>query len=249
MIGQLIPISVTEGAPAVLVVPYAGGSAQGYFAWRALVGGRLSLYALELPGRGRCYGAAMPPSLVELADGLAATLRRGGVAPALVCGHSFGALIAFELLRALRRAGAPLPRAALMTGRIAPSEPRTFGLPAFDREALLDYLRDLGGTPDSVLSNDAVLEMMLPILQKDLELIADYAYQREAPLGLDLVAMGGFDDARVPLAGLLAWQDECAGRFEMRMCPGGHFFIEEHRAQVVDVMCSMASEAVAGLAA
>lgn len=245
MAGQLVQVSVTEGAPSVLVVPYAGGSAQGFFAWRPQVQGRLSLHALELPGRGRCYGEAMPSSLVELADGLAATLCRGGLAPALVCGHSFGALIAFELLRALRRSGAPMPRAALMTGRIAPAEPRSFGLPALDRDALLAYLRDLGGTPDSVLSNGAVLEMTLPVLKTDLELIAGYAYRQEAPLDLDLIAMGGFDDERVPLRGLLAWRDECAGRFEMRMCPGGHFFVEEHRAQIVDVMCSMAGAGMA----
>ena len=40
---------------------------------------------------------------------------------------------------------------ALMSGRIAPSHPRTFGLPRFGREDLVEYLRDLGGTPDSRL--------------------------------------------------------------------------------------------------
>lgn len=158
--GRLVRIcDAGAGAPVVLAVPYAGGSAQSFFAWKPLLDGQLTLLALELPGRGRCYGQPMPSSLLALADGLVQTLVTEGVQPDLLFGHSLGALIAFELLRALRRRGRSLPAAALMSGRIAPSHPRTFGLPRFGREDLVEYLRDLGGTPDSVLNNDAVIDM------------------------------------------------------------------------------------------
>ncbi|MBU0601483.1 MAG: alpha/beta fold hydrolase [Gammaproteobacteria bacterium] len=228
------------GAPSVLAIPYAGGSAQSYFAWKPLLSGRVSLHALELPGRGRCYGQPAPASLLALADGLASTLQHEGLQPDLVFGHSLGALIAFELLRALRRRALTMPPRALMSGRIAPSRPRSFGLPRFGREDLVAYLRDLGGTPDSVLGNDAMVDMMLPILQQDLAMIAGYDYRAEPALDIDIVALGGFDDERVPLEGLLGWQQECAGRFEMRMCPGGHFFVETARDSVADLLHELA---------
>lgn len=240
--GRLVRIcDAGAGAPVVLAVPYAGGSAQSFFAWKPLLDGQLTLLALELPGRGRCYGQPMPASLLALADGLAQTLVTEGVQPDLLFGHSLGALIAFELLRALRRRGRALPAAALMSGRIAPSHPRTFGLPRFGREDLVEYLRDLGGTPDSVLNNDAVIDMMLPVLQQDLELIAGYDYARAAPLDVDMTTAGGFDDDRVPLSGLLGWRDECTGRFALHMHPGGHFFVETERAAVAALLIELAA--------
>lgn len=228
-------------APSVLAVPYAGGSAQSFFAWKPLLEGRVSLWALELPGRGRCFGQPMPSSLVALAQGLAHTLHAHGVQPDLVFGHSLGALISFELLRAMRAHGRGLPAAAMMTGRIAPSKPTAFGLPRFTRGDLIDYLRDLGGTPDSVLHNDAVIDMMLPVLQQDLELIAGYDYARAAPLDIDMTTAGGFDDDRVPLSGLLGWRDECTGRFALHMHPGGHFFVETERAAVAALLIELAA--------
>lgn len=230
-------------APSVLAVPYAGGSAQPFFAWKPLLEGRVSLWALELPGRGRCFGQPMPSSLVALAQGLAHTLHAHGVQPDLVFGHSLGALISFELLRAMRAHGRGLPAAAMMTGRIAPSKPTAFGLPRFTRGDLIDYLRDLGGTPDSVLHNDAVIDMMLPVLQGDLELIASHEHRPAAPLDLDLAVAGGFDDRRVPIDGLLAWQQAFSGDFSLHMFPGGHFFIEEDRPALAELLCGLAGRA------
>lgn len=227
-------------APSVLAVPYAGGSAQSFFAWKPLLEGRVSLWALELPGRGRCFGQPLPTSLVALAQGLAHTLHVHGVQPDLVFGHSLGALISFELLRAMRAHERVLPATALMTGRIAPSRPSAFGLPRFSRADLIDYLRDLGGTPDSVLHNDAVIDMMLPVLQGDLELIASHTHRPAAPLDIDVTVAGGFDDGRVPMDGLLAWQPEFSGEFSLHMFPGGHFFVEEDRQAIVELLCALA---------
>lgn len=230
-------------APSVLAVPYAGGSAQSFFAWKPLLEGRVSLWALELPGRGRCFGQPLPPSLVALAQGLAHTLHAQVVQPDLVFGHSLGALISFELLRALRAHGRAQPATALLTGRIAPSRPSAFGLPRFSRGDLIDYLRDLGGTPDSVLHNDAVIDMMLPVLQGDLELIASHTHRPAAPLDIDVTVAGGFDDGRVPMEGLLAWQPEFSGEFSLHMFPGGHFFVEEDRPAIVELLCTLAGRA------
>lgn len=241
MSGQLVTVCHgAPGTPVVLAIPYAGGSAQSFFAWKPLLAGRLSLLALELPGRGRCYGQERPASLLQLADGLATTLERGGVAPDAIYGHSFGALIAFELLRALRRRSAPLPALAAVSGRIAPSRPPRFGLPKLEPGDLLEYLRELGGTPDSALRNPQLMDLALPILKHDLELICGYDYHRAEPLPMDVIAMGGLNDERVPVGGLAGWADEFTGTFELRLYPGGHFYVESHREAVVETLCTLA---------
>ena len=56
----------------------------------------------------------------------------------------------------------------------------------------------------------------------------------------DVTVAGGFDDGRVPMDGLLAWQPEFSGEFSLHMFPGGHFFVEEDRPAIVELLCALA---------
>ena len=93
---ELVCIRVAAHAgPVALFVPFAGGSAQSYFAWKTCFGPAVGLFALELPGRGRCHARPWPEQVQDLAAGFARRLRGAGLHPDVIFGHSFGALIAF----------------------------------------------------------------------------------------------------------------------------------------------------------
>lgn len=227
--------------PVVLCIPFAGGSAQSYFSWKEFFGPGVSLYAMELPGRGRCHSQLWPEQVQDLAVRLAKRLRVENVSPDIIFGHSFGALIAFELMREMRRNRSALPHTAVLSGRIAAMNPVTFGLPELSSTQLVEYLRDLGGTPDAILQNEPMLEMAIPILRGDLDMIKRYEFRPESPLDIDLVLLGGLEDKRVPIEGLMGWRAEFSGSFNLCMFPGGHFFIDKQRQSVSALLHELTS--------
>jgi len=86
--------------------------------------------------------------------------------PFVLFGHSVGALIAFELTRLLRRAGLPLPRRLVVSGRAAPqvrSERRP--LHGLSDVALTEALRLMGGLPALMLAEPRLLRPFLPALR------------------------------------------------------------------------------------
>jgi medium-chain acyl-[acyl-carrier-protein] hydrolase len=62
-------------------------------------------------------------------------------------------------------------------------------------------------------------------LRADIEALETYCYCDEPPLETDIFALGGADDRVVSVSELADWRRHTAGRFAIRMVPGGHFFL------------------------
>ncbi|MFN7993758.1 MAG: thioesterase domain-containing protein [Bryobacteraceae bacterium] len=145
-------------------------------------------------------------------------------------GHSMGAAVAFELARLLRRRTQPLPRALLVSGARAPQFRRGHVPPPEPTEAeFLQEIRRLEGMPQAVLSDPAIMEMILPALRDDASLYRNYVYSEEPPLACHIRAYGGVSDPNVRREHLEAWARQTTLTFELRMFPGGHFFLQTAR--------------------
>ena len=157
--------------------PYAGGTAQIYRQWPDYLPTDVEVCSIQLPGRGSQLQQPAFTRLLALVEPLTETIARHLDKPFVFFGHSMGALIGFEVARRLRREGRREPEGLFVSGRRAPQidepEPVTFNLP--DAE-LLDELRRLNGTPEEVLDNPDLLQLMLPILRADFEVCQTYSY-------------------------------------------------------------------------
>jgi medium-chain acyl-[acyl-carrier-protein] hydrolase len=213
----------------LLCLPYAGGDTPIFAPWADTAPPEFEVLPVQLPGRGRrvlepAYGE-LGPLVSALADGIAPALD----GPFALFGHSMGALVAFELARELRRRDRPQPAHLLVAGRPAPQLPRRYAplsrLP--DGELLEELYRRYGYTPpeddDGI---DVLLDVMLPTIRRDVAVSDDYVYADEPPLDCPITAFGGLEDATVTRDELDAWRHQTRGRFETRLLPGGHFFLE-----------------------
>jgi medium-chain acyl-[acyl-carrier-protein] hydrolase len=174
----------------------------------------------------------MAPLIEALLPALAPKLDR----PFAVYGHSMGAVVAFELLRALRRAGGAAPLHLFVSGHIAPQLPEP-GPPlhALSDAAFVDEIRRrYDGIPEAILQNPEYLQLFLPTMRADLELIETYDYRDEAPLSCPLTVYAGRQDSRTNEPQLDAWKVQTRGPFALRMFSGGHFFIQTGRAALVE---------------
>ena len=206
--------------------PHAGGSASAYHAWGGALPEEIEVWAVQPPGHETRMREPLPATLDALVEDLARALVPALEGPFAFFGHSLGALVAFELARALRRKGRPLPGRLLVSGRCAPQLVEQG--PAIDTlpdELFLDALSErYGGIPDAVRREPELVALFLPILRADWRLAAGYSYRAESPLPCPIAAFGGRDDVTAPVDAIAAWREQTSAAFSQHMLPGGHFF-------------------------
>lgn len=207
--------------------PWAGGGALPFRSWSDPLAPVAFVVPVRLPGRESRASEPAFERMEPLVDALVEQIRPFLQAPFSFFGHSMGAGIAFELARALRRQGLPLPRSLHVSGARAPQ----FRLnhvppPEPSLRDFIEELRRLEGFPPSVLNQPELLKLALPALLSDARLYRHYVYRPEPPLDIPIFAYGGDADPNVTSAHLDAWREQTTASFVRLDFPGGHFYLE-----------------------
>lgn len=226
--------------------PYAGGNAHIYRGWQDdLSPDHVQVCAVEIPGRGRQRRRPPFATLEPLVDAVLDAIEPFLDRPFALFGHSMGGLIAFELARTLRRRGGPQPVHLFVSAADAPGGPRT--RPSSIRSAaevdVKKELRVLGGTPQVLLDNEELMELMLPVLRADFSIIETYEYRPEAPLVMPITVFGGISDQVVSQQSLRGWLEQSTGDSQLRLFPGDHFFLHSAEADLVRAVADGLAEA------
>jgi len=214
--------------------PYAGGNAQEFLAWQDKLDPSIEVWAAQLPGRGQRWREAPHTRLPALVREMAAHLPQHDSLPFAFFGHSLGALVAFELARLCQLLGLRLPAQLFVSGCDAPrhrSLPR--GLHLLPDGALIDALRSYGGTPADVLAHLELMQLVLPALRADFELVDHYRPVAGLPLPMPLTVLAGRRDAHVDERQVDGWGCEAAAGCSVHWFDGDHFFIQSGRAEVL----------------
>ncbi|MFJ7243706.1 thioesterase II family protein [Kitasatospora sp. NPDC098652] len=235
MNGQILPDKwfvsreLRPEAPVRLVCfPYAGGGTSIYTRWPAALGPEVEVAALALPGRERRLGEPAAVDVDRIAEAVAATTDR----PYALFGHSMGGLLAFEVVRWLRRAGAELPVHLFVSGCPRPDQPRGDdifdGLSALPDDAMLQRLVRGGGLPAFVLDEPELLELVLPVCRADFGWLDAYDCGDEPPVPVPITAFVGNEDASARPEDAAGWAAHTTGPFAQHVLPGGHFFLDDN---------------------
>lgn len=229
-------------------LPHAGGSSLAYRDWAEWAPSWLGIHPVELPGRGRRFREPPHRRMHTVAGAVASAISVRGGRPYALFGHSMGALVAFEVVRVLRARGHVLPHHLFVSAMAAPGRTprsREFLHTATD-EALVERLRSYNGTPPEVLASAELLDLVLPTIRADFELLETYRLRAEPPLGVPVTVFGGREDALVGPAELLAWRDH-APLVGVRVFDGDHFYLSAHGATVVDAISTALADASVGV--
>ncbi|MEM9273749.1 MAG: alpha/beta fold hydrolase [Cyanobacteria bacterium P01_F01_bin.143] len=211
--------------------PYAGGSSYTFESWVDVLPNTVEICPIELPGRRRRFRDPLYKRLDSLITDLSVAIVPYLDKPFIFFGHSMGGLVSFELTRLLRRKNNLSPVHLLISARSAiqlpPSKPPIHHL---EYEAFKQEVIRLGGTPQAILENQEMMDLMIPIVKADFEVIETHTYQPEIPLNIPLTIFGGENDLEVTPEELAAWEEQTSANFSLKMFEGGHFFIEEQRS-------------------
>jgi medium-chain acyl-[acyl-carrier-protein] hydrolase len=219
--------------------PFAGGSSQAYYGWNGKLPGDIELCPILLPGRGARFSTPAYRQIDQLIPALADAIIPALDRPFAFFGHSMGGIIAFELAQHLRRLGrASLLNHLYVSGCRAPHVPHR-SAPIFDLPdtEFLNELRKLNGVPEEVFEDRSLLDLLIPLLRADFELIETYEHKSNPPLPCQITAIAGLSDLEVTRDDVRAWR-ECTSidDFSMHFLPGDHFFIRQSENLVLQIV-------------
>ncbi|MCA6092051.1 alpha/beta fold hydrolase [Streptomyces sp. SCA3-4] len=190
-------------------LPPGGSGPEFYQPWADLLPATVELYTFVLPGRG---SRRDEPSLTD-PSALAAALTSltddaSDARPSALFGHSFGALLAYETARRLRRTARHEPALVALSAFPAPHQRDFDRLLATLLTSGLDAFTDLvGPLPAELLEDPVTVARLCTPHLADLVLALHHRHHDEPPLQASLALYGGDADPLVPPECLESWND------------------------------------------
>ncbi|QFU93199.1 thioesterase II family protein [Amycolatopsis sp. YIM 10] len=221
----------------LLCLPHAGGSASYFFPVSRALSPGIEVLAVQYPGRQDRRAEPLIDSIEVLADQVTDAIDGFTDKPLAIFGHSMGATLGFEVARRLEKRGV-VPAALFASGRRAPSRHRDEKFHEGSDDELLANVRSLAGTEQALLGDDEIVRMVLPAIRADYRAAETYRYPEGPDLSCPIFAMVGDDDPKATVDEAGSWERHTSGPFELKVFPGGHFYLNEHNAAILDIIAA-----------
>lgn len=227
----------------LVCLPHAGGGAAVFRPWAAELPDWIELIAVKLPGRESRIGEPAYLDWPTLLDELHAALAGSVQPPFALFGHSFGAMVGYELTQL-----GLLPCQLALAGCAAPGLPRPVpDLAELPRPELLAGLRGYGAMPAEVVNSD-VFDLLLPTVRADLRLAESWPRRPPRPVAVPVLVLSGRADPVAPTADCQRWQEFAEAGYRHAELAGDHFFPHTERAALLAVLADALAGQDAGVA-
>ena len=223
--------------PQLFCFTYAGGSAAFFDTIaRDLTG--VDVVQLEYAGHGERRRENFYRGFDELADDMLRKLRESyaGQKYALF-GYSMGSISAVEVLRRIAKSGMPEPAAVFL----AAHEPHTKSeLRGFLADESDDWVKErtmrFGAVPPRLVKNKVFWRTYLPLFRADYTIIGQYDFDA-LDFHTDIPAVVFYSETDTPRDDMELWS-RYFSRCEWYPYEGTHFFMQEHHAEMADIIRS-----------
>lgn len=207
--------------------PHAGGSASYYLEYANALAPHADVLAVQYPARQNRLAEPGISSVPEIADRIAGELRGWLDRPTYFFGHSMGSAVAFEVARRFADQGLAAPDRLFVSAGRAPSLPRDTSVHLLGDDELLKEIAGLGGTDERILAVPALRQVILPSLRADYTAIETYRCEPGVTVPAPITGLAGESDSHATVEQVGAWAGHTTGGFDLRVFPGGHFYVAD----------------------
>lgn len=226
-------------APRLVTFPQAGGTGSGYCWLSAGLSPSAEVLTLQYPGRQERRHEPLIDDIGRLADEICEVSGNEGWAdgrPTAFFGHSMGATVAFEVARRLESETGTVLSMLFISACRAPSQVRFEYVHRGDDESLLARLVALNRANARLVENEKARSLIMPVIRSDYYAMENYRYASGPKLNCPLTVLVGDSDPLTTIEEARAWSGHTTRNVDLRIFPGGHFYIDTHRAEVIRVI-------------
>lgn len=220
----------------LFLFPFAGGSAAYYWKWKTKFDVRFQFIPVEFPGRGSRIQEDLIEDMNRLLDDLYDKVaeKRDPNCPFGFYGHSLGAVAAFELFYRIQQSGHETPSHLFLSGRLPPhlADKAIKNIHLLDTTSFKREVLAFGGT-----LSPALLDMFLPIIRTDIQLIETFRAPIREPMNCKPVIFKGKEDLTMN-GNYAEWSEYFLQPCKIHEFDGGHFFINNAYEDIVQIIQS-----------
>jgi surfactin synthase thioesterase subunit len=221
-----------SGTAKLVCFPHAGGAASYFFPMSDALRPQATVLSVQYPGRQDRRTEPLVDDLHRLADLAYAALYDVIDENTVFFGHSMGATVAFEVALRMQEERGTEPAGVVVSGRRAPSRSRDEHVHRLSDPQLVAEVKSLSGTAGTLLDDEEVLRLVLPVLRNDYRAIETYRARPLRTLTCPVTAFVGDADPKVSIDEARDWGRHTTGPFALEVFPGGHFYLADRAADV-----------------
>jgi len=104
------------------------------------------------------------------------------------------------------------------------------------QDELIAEIKAFDGTPAEVFEHQDLVDLVLPTLRSDFELVETYVQPPGPVLSCPVIAMSGNRDADVLPDELAGWRSVTTGPFKTMLFDGHHFYLNDARTGFLEAV-------------
>ena len=147
----------------------AGGTGALYKDWEEL---GIEVYPVEYAGHGSRFQEPLYCSVDEAVEDI--FLQIDTSCPYALFGHSMGSILCYELIIHLQKEHCPLPEHVFFSASNPPEVMLYNKYDTMSDSILLEKLYQMGGMERDIIENSKLMEIFLPIIRSDFNLLSSY---------------------------------------------------------------------------
>ncbi|WP_336821957.1 thioesterase II family protein [Staphylococcus capitis] len=207
-------------------IPYAGGSKNIFSPLKTHIIDTVTIKPLELPGHGTRFSEPLKKNIEDMADDITNKIIEYGEKNFSILGYSLGAIILYETYFKLKNRGFSLPKNLIICSKEPIGYKKKFDdVNNMSNFTFKNFIRNIGGTPEEVLNNKELWELIAPILKNDFIALDNYENKQknEQCKSSIYVFVGNSDNIDKNL--IYKWSDIAYNRINYKFFEGSHFFL------------------------
>ncbi|MGN2273132.1 thioesterase II family protein [Priestia megaterium] len=229
--------------------PYAGGSSSFYREWK-FNSQDIEVIPMEYPGHGRKYGELLCNNISQLTDLLLEEMNEKYHIDSLenisFFGHSMGAIVAYEIAMKLEERFDNSVEYLFLSSKSSPNH-KLEHIDFSNIHKLKQSLRKMGGTNEELMETDDFMNLFLPIIQSDLNMLLNYEEtKRPKKLNSKAILLLGSEDS-VSKESMESWNQYITHIKELYILKGDHFYLNHNQDTVLKIVRNYLVNHEAGL--